>query len=64
MKIRILPKRLDLQLEREQLLQENRKLDRLIRQAHFKVQTTVQSIDYVHARIIKKDMVTQLAPSD
>ena len=56
--------RLDLLLEREQLLRENRKQNRLIQQAQFKLQACVQQIDYGHGRNIKKDVVARLAQCD
>lgn len=56
--------RLDLLLEREQLLRENRKQDRLIQQAQFKLQACIQQIEYGHGRSIKKDVVARLAQCD
>lgn len=56
--------RLDMLLEREQLLRENRKQDRLIQQAQFKLQACVQQIDYGHGRNIKKEVVARLAQCD
>ena len=38
--------RLSLLLEQEYLLRDNRKQLQIIRQAHFRVSTTVQKIDY------------------
>lgn len=56
--------RLDMLLEREQGLRENRKQDRLIQQAKFKLNACVQQIEYGHKRNIKKDTVVRLAQCD
>ena len=56
--------RLDLLLDKEQSLRDNRKQDRLIQQAKFKLQACVQQIEYGHARNIKKDTVARLAQCD
>jgi DNA replication protein DnaC len=56
--------RLDMLLEREQGLRENRKQDRLIQQAKFKLNACVQQIEYGHKRNIKKDTVARLAQCD
>jgi len=56
--------RLDMLLEREQSLRENRKQDRLIQQAKFKLNARVQQIEYGHKRNIKKDSVARLAQCD
>lgn len=56
--------RLDLLLNHETQCREQRKQERLIRQAKFKLQATVQDIDYQHPRGIKPSQVAQLAQSD
>ena len=56
--------RLTLLLEHEILMRENRKHDRLVRQAKFKLNATVQEIDYSHPRNIRKDHIAQLATGD
>lgn len=56
--------RLDMLLEREQGLRENRKQDRLIQQAKFKLNACVQQIEYGHKRNIKKQTVARLAQCD
>jgi len=56
--------RLSLLLEQEHLMRENRKQDRLIRQAQFKLRATVQEIDYAHPRNIQRDQIARLAQGD
>ena len=56
--------RLSLLLEQEHLLRENRKQLRLIRQARFRVNATVQEIDYRKERNLKRDVVARLAQGD
>lgn len=53
--------RLGLLLEQESLTRDQRKQDRLIRQARFKLRASVQEIDYQHPRNITASQVTQLA---
>lgn len=53
--------RLTLLVEQECLNRQQRKQDRLIRQARFKLAATVQDIDYQHPRNIKKTQIAQLA---
>lgn len=53
--------RLNLLLDREQSLRENRKQDRLIHQAQFKLQACIQQIEYGHQCNIHKDMIARLA---
>ena len=53
--------RLELLLDQEQTLRENRKHDRLIKQAHFKISASINKIDYHQKRQLKKDHVAQLA---
>jgi DNA replication protein DnaC len=56
--------RLRLLLEHEHLMREQRKQDRLIKQARFKLSATVQDIDYQHPRNLKQSQVAQLAQGD
>lgn len=55
--------RLDLMLEHETLCREQRKQERLIKQAKFKLKASVPDIDYQHARNITKSQIAQLAQS-
>jgi DNA replication protein DnaC len=56
--------RLSLLLEQEHLMRENRKQDRLIRQAQFKLGATIQEIDYAHPRNIQRAQIARLAQGD
>jgi DNA replication protein DnaC len=56
--------RLSLLLEHEHLMRENRKQERLIRQAQFKLRATVQEIDYAHPRNIERAQIARLAQGD
>ncbi|MDP7537831.1 MAG: IS21-like element helper ATPase IstB [Methylococcales bacterium] len=56
--------RLSLLLEQENLQREQRKQQRLIRQACFKLNACVQDIDYQHPRNLKKSQLAQLAQGD
>ena len=56
--------RLSLLLEQEHLLRDNRKQERLIRQAHFKLRATTQEIDYAHPRNIQRAQIARLAQGD
>jgi DNA replication protein DnaC len=56
--------RLTLLVEQECLSREQRKHDRLIRQARFKLAATVQDIDYQHPRNITQARLASLAQSD
>jgi len=56
--------RLSLLLEHEHLMRENRKQQRLIRQAQFKLRATVQEIDYAHPRNIQRAQIARLAQAD
>ena len=56
--------RLSLLLEQEQSLRENRKQQRLTRQARFRVNASVQEIDYQKDRNLKRDVVARLAQGD
>jgi len=56
--------RLGLLLDHENIGREQRKQERLIRQAKFKLIACVQDIDYQHPRNIKKSQIAQLAQGD
>ncbi|TQV65599.1 ATP-binding protein [Exilibacterium tricleocarpae] len=56
--------RLALLVEQENLSRDQRKQDRLIRQAHFKLRASVQEIDYQHPRNITASQVARLASGD
>ena len=56
--------RLSLLLEHEHLMRENRKQERLIRQAQFKLSATLTEIDYTHPRNIKRASIARLAQGD
>ena len=56
--------RLALLVEQERLLRDERKRERLIRQARFKLQATVADIDYQHPRNLEKSRIAQLAQPD
>jgi len=56
--------RLALLVERESLCREQRKQERLIRQARFKLMACVQDIDYQHPRNLKKTQVARLIQGD
>jgi DNA replication protein DnaC len=56
--------RLDLLLEQENLSREQRKQERLIRQAHFKLKANLQDIDYHHPRNITPSQIAQLAQGE
>ena len=58
------PDRLGLLVEQECLAREQRKRDRLIRQARFKLRATVQDIDYQHSRNLKPEQIAHLAQGD
>ena len=45
-------------------MRENRKQQRLIRQAHFKLRATVPEIDYAHPRNIQRSQIARLAQAD
>lgn len=53
--------RLSLLLEQEHLVRENRKQERLLRQAQFKLSATVQEIDYSHPRNLQRAPIARLA---
>lgn len=55
--------RMDLLLEEEHLTREHNKQQRLIRAARFKLNATVQDIDYQHRRNITKSQIAALATS-
>lgn len=56
--------RLLLLLEHEMLMRENRRQERLVRQAKFKLNASVQEIDYAHPRNIQKKHIAQLSSGD
>ena len=56
--------RLSLLLDQEILTREQRKQERLIRQAHFRLQASVQEIDYQHPRNINPAQIAQLAQGE
>ena len=56
--------RLGLLLDQENLSRQQRKQERLIRQAAFKLRASVQEIDYQHPRNIAPSKIAQLAQGD
>jgi DNA replication protein DnaC len=56
--------RLNLLLDQETLTREQRKQDRLIRQAQFRLRASLQDIDYQHPRNITPAQIAQLAKGD
>lgn len=56
--------RLALLVESECLQREQRKQDRLIRQARFKLRARLQDIDYEHPRNLQRTQLTQLAQGE
>jgi len=56
--------RLALLVEQERLLRDERKRERLVRQARFKLQAAVADIDYQHPRGLGKSRIAQLAQPD
>ncbi len=56
--------RLALLVEQETLIREQRKQERLIRQARFKLAACVADIDYQHRRNITSSQIARLAQSD
>lgn len=56
--------RLSSLLEQENLTREQRKQERLIRQARFKLSACVQEIDYQHSRNITPSQIARLAQGD
>ena len=56
--------RLSLWVEQECLSREQRKHERLIRQARFKLAATVQDIDYQHPRNLNQTRIARLAQGD
>ena len=56
--------RLALLVEQECLQREQRKQDRLIRQARFKLRARLQDIDYEHPRNLQRTQLTQLAQGE
>ena len=53
--------RMGLLVERECLERENRRQQRLVREAHFRLRASLSDIDYSHSRNLKKSQVAQLA---
>ena len=51
-------------LDQETLSRDQRKHERLVRQAHFKLRASVQEIDYQHPRNITPSQIAQLAQGD
>lgn len=56
--------RLSLLVEQECLDREHRKQERLIRQARFKLNATIQDIDYKHPRNVQPAQIAQLAQGE
>jgi len=56
--------RLGLLIEKENLSRDQRKQDRLIRHARFKLKASVQEIDYQHPRNVTQSQIAHLANSD
>ena len=56
--------RLNLLLEQENTGRDQRKQQRLIHQAHFKLHANLQDIDYQHPRDINRSQIAQLAQCD
>ena len=56
--------RLDLLLQHENLCREQRKQDRLIRQARFKLSANLQQIDYQQPRNITASQIAHLANAE
>ena len=56
--------RMQLLVDQERLARAQRKQERLIRQARFKLSATVQEIDYQHPRNIQRSQMAQLAQGE
>jgi len=56
--------RLSLLVEQECVQREQRKQERLLRQARFKLRATLQDIDYAHPRDLERSQLAQLAQGD
>ena len=56
--------RMQLLIDEENLMRQNRKQDRLIRQARFKLKASIQDIDYQHPRNITPAQIARLAQAD
>jgi DNA replication protein DnaC len=56
--------RMQLLLDEENLARKNRKQNRLINQARFKLKASIQDIDYQHPRNITRSRIAQLAQAD
>lgn len=56
--------RLSLLADHEQLMREQRKQERLIRQASLKLKASIQEIDYQHPRNLQREQIARLAQGD
>lgn len=56
--------RMQLLIDEENLMRQNRKQERLMRQARFKLKASIQDIDYQHPRNITPAQIAQLAKAD
>jgi DNA replication protein DnaC len=56
--------RMQLLIDEENLMRQNRKQHRLIRQARFKLKACIQDIDYQHPRNITPAQIAQLGKAD
>jgi len=56
--------RMQLLIDEETLMRKNRKQTRLIHQARFKINASIQAIDYQHPRNITPAQIAQLAQAD
>ena len=56
--------RLEPLLDRESAVRDNRKQDRLIHQAQFKLSASINQIDYGHSRNLEKSVISRLAQCD
>jgi len=56
--------RMQLLIDEENLMRQNRKQERLIRQARFKLKASIQDIDYQHPRNITPSQIARLAQAD
>lgn len=56
--------RLGLLLDQEQLMREQRKQERLVRQARLKLSANMQEVDYQHPRNIQRPQIARLAQGE
>lgn len=56
--------RLSLLADHEHLMREQRKQERLIRQANLKLKASIQEIDYQHPRNLQRAQIARLAQGD